>query len=174
MVLALVAVSATAASIDWSFSGITTTAKRIKDSAGNDFTGSVYLILASDASTLNTTSADAFQTSLDKITIGTKAVDSGRPGSDVVTSTSALLANTSTEYTFQVVVYDGTGFYLSATQSNYAYNLGTDDPSSVTFTAQNIGNTYTSGNDIKWTAVPEPASAMLALAGVAMLIRRRK
>ncbi len=26
----------------------------------------------------------------------------------------------------------------------------------------------------KWTAVPEPASAMLALAGVAMLIRRRK
>jgi hypothetical protein len=61
-------------------------------------------------------------------------------------------------------------FWTAATDiSAYDYEAGNPAPGTVAITA--VPN---SGTIAKYTAVPEPASAMLALAGVAMLIRRRK
>ena len=61
-------------------------------------------------------------------------------------------------------------FWTAATDiTAYDYEAGSQSPGTYTFTA--VPN---SGTVAKYTAVPEPASAMLALAGVAMLIRRRK
>jgi hypothetical protein len=61
-------------------------------------------------------------------------------------------------------------FYKVVTGSQFGYET-VGDPlpptKTMTFTAAAVQGS-------KWTAVPEPASAMLALAGVAMLIRRRK
>jgi hypothetical protein len=61
-------------------------------------------------------------------------------------------------------------FWTAATDiTAYDYEAGNPAPGTVAITA--VPN---SGTIAKYTAVPEPASAMLALAGVAMLIRRRK
>ncbi len=65
---------------------------------------------------------------------------------------------------------DSSIFWTAATDiTAYDYEAGNPSPGTYTFTA--VPN---SGTVAKYTSVPEPASAMLALAGVAMLIRRRK
>jgi hypothetical protein len=174
MMVALVAISASAASIDWKFTGLTTASKRIVDSTGANYNGNIYLILSENVSSLTSTTDQAsFETALNSITLGTTAVTDGKAAN--ATATTSMLANTSTDYTFSVVVYDGTGYYISASKTQKAYTDPTT-PTSVTFTAQDIGATYQNAQGVKFTAVavPEPASAMLALAGVAMLIRRRK
>ncbi|MBQ2281436.1 MAG: PEP-CTERM sorting domain-containing protein [Kiritimatiellae bacterium] len=80
-----------------------------------------------------------------------------------------------TDFAFVVTVQDaGKSYYwasdaftVSDTSSNWN---GTKNTYTMSVTVSNA-----MGSDgSKWTAVPEPASAMLALAGVAMLIRRRK
>ena len=78
---------------------------------------------------------------------------------------------TDTWYNFSSTVYTVSGL-ADATSSldaaDFAFDFATQ--SDVT-----DGDTITAGSGwVKYTAVPEPASAMLALAGVAMLIRRRK
>ena len=172
MMVALVAVSASAASIDWKFSGLTTAAKRIVDSTGANYNGNIYLILSENVSSLTSTTDQAsFETALNSITLGTTAVADGKASN--ATATSDMLANTSTDYTFSVVVYDGTGYYVSAAKTEKAYTDPTA-PTSITFGYNDIGKTYQTNSGKGYTAVPEPASAMLALAGVAMLIRRRK
>jgi hypothetical protein len=175
MMVALVAISASAASIDWKFSGLTTAAKRIVDSTGANYNGNIYLILAEDASTLTaTTTKDTFEETLSSITVGTTTVADGKASNATATNTGWLSqAQGGSQYDFQIVVYDGAQYYLSAIKTEYAYTDPTT-PTSVTFTAQDIGKTYQNAQGVKFTAVPEPASAMLALAGVAMLIRRRK
>ena len=83
-----------------------------------------------------------------------------------------------TDFAFVVTYNDGTDTYFWASDvytvtdsgSNWNGNLSTYTINVTTANAMGTnGDNWT-----KATAVPEPASAMLALAGVAMLIRRRK
>ncbi|MBO7223969.1 MAG: PEP-CTERM sorting domain-containing protein [Kiritimatiellae bacterium] len=83
-----------------------------------------------------------------------------------------------TDFAFVVSYSDGTDTYFWASDvytvtdsgSNWNGNLSTYTINVTTANAMGTnGDNWT-----KATAVPEPASAMLALAGVAMLIRRRK
>ncbi|MBQ2281439.1 MAG: PEP-CTERM sorting domain-containing protein [Kiritimatiellae bacterium] len=175
MMVALVAISASAASIDWKFSGLTTAAKRIVDSTGVNYNGNIYLILADDAAALTaTTTKETFESTLSSITVGTTTVADGKATNNTATDSSWLSqAQGGSQYDFQIVVYDGAQYYLSAVKSQYAYTDPTT-PTSITFGYNDIGATYQNTSNVKYTAVPEPASAMLALAGVAMLIRRRK
>ena len=77
---------------------------------------------------------------------------------------------------YSIVVYDAANsmYYTSASNSGYAYESGVDDATSIKFTSAQAGTDGSATWTPTYTAVPEPASAMLALAGVAMLIRRRK
>ena len=175
------AVTTQAASIQWAFSGITTSAKQIKNYAGTAMTGTLYLILSDSASALEgATSQSAFETALEGITLGTAAVASGKISSTTVVNSSALTAVEAggPKYTFAVVVFDPTNayYYLSGTKEQYAYDAGAETPSptSITFTANDIGETYRNNNNITWSFVPEPSTAALALAGLALLLKRRK
>ena len=169
MVVALVAVSASAASIDW----VVTLGRSGKflDSTGTAMSGTIYLVLAD--TTFNATTAEEFESQLTAATLGTDTVTSGKSSSSAVTATSDKLT-AGTSYDFAIVVYDAANsqYYMSASNSQYAYTEGVDDPLQITFTAaQATGNASWAPT---YTIIPEPASAMLALAGVAMLIRRRK
>ena len=169
MVVALVAVSASAASIDW----VVTLGRSGKflDSTGTAMSGTIYLVLAD--TTFNATTAEEFESQLTAATLGTDTVTSGKNTGTMLTATSDAIT-AGTNYDFAIVVYDtaNSQYYMSASNNQYAYTAGVDDPLQITFTAaQATGNASWAPT---YTAVPEPASAMLALAGVAMLIRRRK
>ena len=177
MVVALVAVSASAASIDWNIN-LGRTGKFV-DSTGAAFNGTIYLVLAD--TTFNATTAEEFEAQLAAATIGTQAVSAGKlASSTAATATSdALVAGSAggEQYNFSIVVYDAAKslYYMTGTNSDpvYAYDKAAgEDPTQATFVASAVAapSTWTPS----YTAVPEPASAMLALAGVAMLIRRRK
>ena len=167
MAVALVAVSASGASIDWNVN-LGRTGK-LYDSKGNTYTGNVYLVLAD--TTLDTSSQVAFEASLATATLDTMAISSGKAPTATQTGSGAALKD-GTEYLFAVVVYDAANkvFYSGVNPNTaVAYTPGVTDPNSpLSFAASDMAAPS------KWTAVPEPASAMLALAGVAMLIRRRK
>jgi hypothetical protein len=83
-----------------------------------------------------------------------------------------------TDFAFVVTYNDGTDTYFWASDTFTVQDSGANwNGTSQTYTqnvmiANAMGTTGT--NWTKEVAVPEPASAMLALAGVAMLIRRRK
>ena len=169
MVVALVAVSASAASIDWNIS--LGRGGKIVDSTGTALTGNVYLVLAD--TTFNATTAEEFQSQLDAATLGTMAITSGKNSGSATTATSNALTD-GVIYDYSIVVFDAAKslYYMSDAASAKAYTVGVTDPVEIGFDADMIAapSTWTP----TYTAVPEPASAMLALAGVAMLIRRRK
>ena len=172
MVIALVAVSASAASIDWTVN--LGRSGKFVDSTGATMTGSIYLVLAD--TTFNATTAEEFETQLTSATLGTAAVSAGKLTSSTgVTATSDKLT-ADTSYNFAIVVYDAanSSYYMTASNSEYAYDETDAEAlaTSITFSQSQVAapSTWTPS----YTAVPEPASAMLALAGVAMLIRRRK
>ena len=169
IIVALVAVSASAASIDWAVN-LGRTGKFV-DSTGTALTGNVYLVLAD--TTFNATTAEEFDTQLKAATLGTMAITAGKAPTTAATATSDKLT-AGTSYDYAIVVFDvaNSQYYMSASNSERAYAAGVDDPKQITFdAAQATGNASWAPT---YTAVPEPASAMLALAGVAMLIRRRK
>ena len=169
MVVALVAVSASAASIDWQVS--LGRSGKFLDSTGAAMNGTIYLVLAD--TTFNATTAEEFESQLTAATLSTDSVTSGKSSGATITATSDALT-AGTNYDFAIVVYDAANaqYYMSASNAEYAYAAGTDDAKTISFSAaQATGNASWAPT---YTAIPEPASAMLALAGVAMLIRRRK
>ena len=190
LTLALVASLAgitSAASIDWTISGINKAKTQINDAKGNALSGSVYLILASDASQLAEATPDTFLTTLNNIKLGEAPVSSGKvDGTTTRTASSNDFVSRldgGSQYTLQVVVYDAANksYYLSGTKSQYAYNpadvtSGDDVAKGVTFSKDDIGasSTYEASGYQQIGGVPEPATGALALAGIALLFKRRK
>ena len=169
MVVALVAVSASAASIDWNIN--LGRSGKFVDSTGAAFNGTIYLVLAD--TTFNATTAEEFTAQLTAATLGTQSISAGKNSGVAATATSNQLT-AGTSYDYAIVVFDvaNSQYYMSAANSGKAYTVGVDDPVELSFTAaQATGNASWAPT---YTVIPEPASAMLALAGVAMLIRRRK
>ncbi|MBO7299249.1 MAG: PEP-CTERM sorting domain-containing protein [Kiritimatiellae bacterium] len=83
-----------------------------------------------------------------------------------------------TDFAFVVTYNDGTDTYFWASDVFTVTDSSANWDSTALKYTQNVAVANAMGttgsNWTKATAVPEPASAMLALAGVAMLIRRRK
>ncbi len=91
-------------------------------------------------------------------------------------TTDAVSSGVTGDTMFWVVFADGnfaadSSIFWTAATDITEYDYGEGSPSAGTYIFKAVPN---SGTVAKYTAVPEPASAMLALAGVAMLIRRRK
>ncbi len=182
MVVVLVAISAHSASLVWSASSVTYNGTKLKSDTG--VTG--YLVFLSTAAL-----EDSYALTKDSTVASVVASIGTEVASQNKTTAMSKLNNT---YSFVVgEPYDnGDAFAMLLTyvvDGNTYYNLSNEiytmsgaladpptNPAAAAFTF-NYGTSAEKGT-LKsgggWTAVPEPASAMLALAGVAMLIRRRK
>ena len=187
--VALVAV-ANAASINWSIS--LGRSGKITDSTGANLAGSIYLVLSSDVAALEAASSVSdFEQLLSSDEsnstppLATVTVTAGKPSPSSGTASSSRLT-AGTEYTYAFVVYDNSTkkFYVSGTATEAAFDPNSTDESlkvekSISFTTDHIGSTYASSDD--WgtagsggETIPEPATGALALAGVALLFKRRR
>jgi hypothetical protein len=196
LAMALVVVS-NAANINWSVSGNTTTYVYLPNDAGTAsgsslYSGTVYLILASDLSSLSGhTKQSDFEDALADLTLATTSASSGvKPDvNKVLVSNDLLTAGSST--TFAMLIYgtdkDGNGYYKAATASATPWPDGTtaNNQKTVTTAWAKLANDTQAPYTSAWTkptdpdpgptpGVPEPATGALALAGVALLFKRRR
>ena len=167
------------AAIDWNISGI--------NSALSNYDGTtaastkIYLILADTSSLATITDvADptSFESALSAITLTSTAAGSdGKKPAVTSTTVESSLLTSGQSYTFGMMYMstdtEGNGYYKIVTQTKTAYD--TSDPS----TSQAVGLSWATMKSSSWTkgytaAVPEPSTAMLALAGLALLIKRRR
>jgi hypothetical protein len=150
----------------------------IADYKGEKMAGDIYLILASSATALEEAAANnTFVTALANASLGDPIeITSGKNNNAVNTATqpSTILA-VGTEYSFSIVVFDTANkqYYISSALSEKAYDesAAVVSPNKITFTTSEVGSTF----NANWqTSVPEPSTAALALAGLALLLKRRK
>jgi hypothetical protein len=172
-----IAVSAQAASILWSSDAVSFGGTTLKNNASVNG----YLIALDGSSLASFDLVEGFSAT----DIGT-LVDSkeGTPKSGKLTGTADVSAYSNGDaFAFLITYNDGTDIYYNLSSTvNVLAGLDPSDPTvapatwgnfAVNGAANETAGTLTAGGG--WTkAVPEPSSAMLALAGVAMLIRRRK
>ena len=174
----LAATSVQAASINWTVSGKN---QALSEYGGTTAAGTtVYLILAdatSLASITDVANLTDFTTALDSITIGTVESDSaGKKPNPITTTVSSSKLTAGTSYTMASIYIsvdpDGNGFYKMATGVGVAY-----DPS-VEGSSGSISTDWGTMRSASWTkgytAVPEPSTAVLAFAGLALLLKRRR
>ena len=177
----LAVVAAQAANINWSTSGNATTYAYEKD--GTTLTsGTVYLVLADDLSSITgKESQKDFEKALAALTLDSSVSTSGGVKPSVtkkLVSSDKLVDGQST--TFGILTYcvdsDGNGWYHVGTATSTPWADGTPSTAQKTVTtpwAKLASDTY----KVAWTApqpIPEPATGALALAGVALLFRRRR
>lgn len=176
-VLAMTA-SANAASINWSVSGAPAGLATYYE-GGTYASAPLYFIVANDLSGLTSTTqlkAD-FLNNLSAITLTTAtATELGKKPtiSQQPVSSALLTAGTPTLFGLMYFSEDaaGNGYYKIATAGANPYSDGAplaDHTGVITSFSTMTGSGWTQAY-----AVPEPATAALALAGLAMLIRRRK
>ena len=170
------------AAIDWTLSGMNSALTDYAGSAAANTT--VYLVLADQSKIATITDladASAFTTALDAITVAT--VESNSTGKKPATTTATYespLLTAGTSYTFGMlytsVDSDGNGYYRLLTSASSISAYDSSDPSS----SQAVSLSWSNMGKASWTkgytaaAVPEPSTAVLALAGLALLLKRRK
>ena len=185
--LVAMAVSANAACIDWNLGGSATRVVNGVKAESKDATSAisgttalsstVYLLIASDLSGLSgNTSKDAFLSNLALISVSDtySTSDGKKPAVSAVTVTSDLIQQAS--QTYGVLVFDtdsfGNGWYKIATATGTGYAPGASADARTTVNTS-WNNVYTSSWTKAWT-VPEPSTSVLALAGLALLLKRRR
>ena len=184
MAMAVAAISVSAASLDWSVAG-----KSFTTSDGSSARASGYLVTVFYA-----TDYDSVQEAISNLSSSTANSDAAGISSAIssiealtqssgITKATGAQAGTFDDSAFSVGtaldifvvawdannIGDATNYLVSDFASTTAYTAPATPTTNGAFDASSFASA-------KWTAVavPEPASAMLALAGVAMLIRRRK
>ena len=180
--VAMISFMAQAASLNWSASNVAFEGTKLKSNTG--VTG--YLVFLSTAAL-----EDSYALTKDS-TGASVSASIGTLVSSQNKTTSMSKLNSDYDFVVGDTYDNGDAFVMLLTYTvdgKTYYNLSNEiytmsgaladpptDPAAAKFTFNYGTNTekgaLSSGKG--WTAVPEPASAMLALAGVAMLIRRRK
>ena len=180
-VVAALASTASALSFDWAATGVTFDSTKLKSNAG--VTG--YLIyLASGSYSEVTLSADSTGTSVAE-SLGTIVSTANK-----TTAVSKLAGTASFDYgTYNngdvfglVLTYADSSSgktYFNIASGTYTLSGVSDEtstPSDASYSFSWSGPTESSkaSSGGGWTAVPEPSTAALALAGLALLLKRRK
>ena len=170
------------ASISWIMSGKNQALKDYSNAVAGGAT--VYLILADTTSLASITSTDSkaltkteFDNALAAITIGSVSAgaDGKKPTVTTVDMSSDLLTASQNYLLGSLYMgYDdaGNGFYRIATNTGTAFDPSVEGSAgTVSLNWANMGTaSWTKG----YTAVPEPSTAVLALAGLALLLKRRR
>ena len=181
LVLLALALPASAGTIDWKLN-TAATSNYMVDQDGNKLNGTAYLVLTDEytAATIST---------LDDITSlalgGDSLAITDGVNKDLVTTTDSRITpvDGTTLISFTVLLYDTANgsFYASTARSQTAYQLSGDeftDQKQASFNAVELYATAAKRNTQTWhpapASVPEPSSAALALAGLALLLKRRR
>ena len=173
--------SVQAASILWTVSGSTSFV--MKDYLGNDYKNqSIYLIAGADVSSItytedNKLTKDEFVGNLSDLTIQTATTSAtGTKPTVSKLEVQSDFMNAGSLFTFGVLMFaedrDGNGYYRLLTGTGTPFATGADASAQTTFTSA-----YNTLGGKSWTqayAVPEPATAALALLGLGLMIKRRK
>ena len=163
--VALMAMTSGAASIKWSISNAA-----IKDPILNtNLAGAqcyFYLGTTTDAAVLAAFTGETFNSAALSTLLGTgvTALSGGKAVGTTVYANAGISDSVNNAF-FCVVVTDGYYKLGTVSQKGYDASNGLASPTTATFTSASFGS---------WQPVPEPATAALALAGLALLIRRRK
>ena len=180
LALLALALPASAGTIDWIMNTMADSNYMV-GTDGNKLTGSAYLVLTSEyesatVETLNDITGLALG--------GDSLVIENGVNKTVKTTTDDRITPVDglTALSFTVLVYDSVNnaFYASAEKTQKAYQTSGDnytDPKQVSFTAANLYATANKRGTQTYHAlvsVPEPSSAALALAGLALLLKRRR
>jgi PEP-CTERM putative exosortase interaction domain len=171
-----------AASIDWEMTGLNNALATHTGGIAADTT--VYFLYGTEAAidlllASTTASKSEFESALASITLDTTASNSEgkKPTESFVENIFSSGITAGANNYFGMLYYSedakGNGYYKLVTGSGvgYIYN-----PESLA-DAQRVQLSWQTMRNDTWTqayAVPEPATAALALAGLALLIRRRK
>ena len=183
---ALVAPSAFGLSFNWSVSGISFDGTRFNKTTGANVTA--YLLYLGNNAGYSTTGYTLTEESTATTiisSVGTKAAD--KTGTTAAGKISDDFAFDSTKYgnndVFGVLLsYTSEGkTYFNLSSSTYKLSGLTDDPTqtiadaSFTFSYSGPAESNKISSGSGWVqAVPEPSTAALALAGLALLLKRRK
>ena len=176
--VALVAISAQAAAISWSSAAISFDGSTMKNN-----TSVMGYLIALEGTSLDEsyTLTEGFSASNIGTVIHTDSNGTNKGGKVAGTADITGYAN-GDAFALLLVYTVGKDTYFNLSSSvNVLEGLDPTDPtvaaeewSDFTINGSTVAEKGTLKAGAGWTAVPEPASAMLALAGVAMLIRRRK
>ena len=173
MLLAAFCISATAVQVDWS---VARGSFKTVDGTGNPTGYLVTVFLASDLTTVQSAFSNAKSASDVSGAISSKVFSSGTTNRGAATGFETVTGSYTSGTTLDLfaVAWDATSisgagnYILSSTFKSDAYEA----PATPT----NDGNASAAFSGKSWTAmpVPEPATGALALAGIALLLKRRK
>lgn len=179
--LAMLCITSQAASVDWKSGALSFDGTALKNNTG---VKAWVVYLADGAFASSYTIDDSFSATSVGVVVASDT-DGTNKGS-AVAGTAANWSDKSYKTngdTFGLVLSynDGEKTYWNISSSVNAFSgLVDDDPTVAAadwdaFTVSSTKNTTSSlSSSSGWTAVPEPSTAMLALAGLALLIKRRK
>ena len=176
-VLAL-ALPASAASIDWTMN-TAAASNYMVGSDGKKLTGVAYLMLT-DSLTDEVLATFKTQDAIQEQALGKAGVTITDGINKATTTTTDSRLSAPYSYSFTVLIYDTVNneyFKSSTFKEQTAYNLSGDDytdPKAISFNAQQLYATSTLRGTQTYVSVPEPSTAALALAGLALLLKRRK
>ena len=186
--LATFAGTASAASIQWTLSSGAATIKASGSTSALSG-GTAYLILATDLANIegDIDGGQSFSDIIDGYALGNAAITNGKNLTTQTATSDKITAPT--YYDFQVLIYDADAdqYYSTTVKNQKAYDPTSSDdalqvPTAITLTATDLaatrGATASTANWQDGTKstpdVPEPATGALALAGVALLFKRRR
>ena len=181
ILLAACAVTSPAATIKWSVTGNNTYV--INDVLGNPYANQkLYLIAASDVSSITdpTMPKSTFYENLENLTIATatSASDGTKPTGVTKQEVTSNLMTAGSSFTFGALIVseDTENVYyklFTVTATPYADDAPEASRNALVATSW-AATTLDKGSWTKAAAVPEPSTAALALAGLALLLKRRK
>ena len=175
--------SASAASLVWSVNAIAFNGATLK----SDTSLTAYLVYLGNGGSL----ADSYDTATIASSLTTVSTASGTTSRGIATSTYNMTVDGDDWTVLNGDVYGVLLSYADSASGKTYYNLASttytvsgiaDERSSLSnYTLTAASQNYTTADDSStiragggWTAVPEPSTAALALAGLALLLKRRK
>lgn len=183
------ALAANGAQVNWGSNGILYNGTE-RMTTVNGYTTKAYLVYLGEAGSTWGAIDSSYIDSISSTAVaektaaapGTVAAASG--DNPIFTAGTTLIKNSTDKYTYGVSTF-GILFVSTNSKDGHAWGSDTYYMTSDTFTLQNSGDTYTAATETStfqqavpsgssWTAVPEPSTAALALAGLALLLKRRK
>lgn len=180
LAVAMIAMSAHGATIEWTLSNIAFGGSKLT-SAGTELVASLFYLGSGGTLADNYTEAEIQALNVVSTASGTNTKSANTGAFDLVEGTHAngdvfgmLLtyadsASGKTYYNIAATTYTLSGF-ADASSSVDSYKLAA---TAMNYTTADASTTKVSPGG-GWTAVPEPSTAALALAGLALLLKRRK